>query len=870
MSESVNGNKHPLVVLLAVYFLSGIVSLSYEVLWIKMLALQFGVSIFGVVITVSAFMCGLGLGSLSFSRKCYSVKRPLLVYACLEFLIALMTVSIPEVYQWNQTEFSALAINTSLLAWSGIQMAFAFLVLFIPAYLMGAGFSFILRAIEARYERVAWFYGLNAAGAALGALLPLLLIPLLGWLNALFVIAGMGFVIALVSLILALNKSIATNQSSENLNSKISLKILLHYAAVGMLSMILQVAWTRLFGMLLLRTEYIAALIICIFVLGIGLGSLLSQRLHHPKWLMWIPLFIGLYSVLGLWVTPYLNSWSTLPSDSWAYSMLVKALLVTGLALPVTMALGAWFPLLTKNFHNTDFSATRLYSVNSLGAGLGAALTGFVLLPYLGATTSIVVAATFFILLAGGMVANPYRWPAFAIVIMLSLPVYSLKPVAVLLPAAYANSSDLFVSEDAISLTHVVQTENGQRMLLSDLQRMDASTDLASVESQRNQLRLPLLLHPNPHRVLLLGLGTGITASAAANLPNVQVSAVEISRGAINAAKTYFIESNLGMPSKMVIINDDARHYLISGTSRYDIIVGDLFHPDLVGRSSLLSLQQFERVKARLNDDGVFVQWLALNQFDIGSLDIMLRTFNRVFPKSHVFMDGFRVALVGMNSQYQSVFAQAMSHPELNQTQYQQLSGGEGKWTWLGRYGFPIQASSGPVQDEWKPQIEYRLPIARFDGSIDLLGCIKFIQDQRIHVDKAAELLGVAADKREFENAFIANSLSYRSWMASLGGQEAEAIRLLQLSYQANKLDRWVGFSLADRIYTQVGELDPKQKKPVLEGVLSIRSDHVQALKDLYEMESLSGDAESALKYLTRIKSLSPLERIKKNHVLIK
>jgi spermidine synthase len=47
------------------YCVSGLTSLAYEVLWARMLSMQFGVSIFGVVLAVTAFMIGLGLGSLS-------------------------------------------------------------------------------------------------------------------------------------------------------------------------------------------------------------------------------------------------------------------------------------------------------------------------------------------------------------------------------------------------------------------------------------------------------------------------------------------------------------------------------------------------------------------------------------------------------------------------------------------------------------------------------------------------------------------------------------------------------------------------------------------------------------------------------------
>jgi len=67
-------------VFLFLYLLSGVISLAYEVLWIRMLSLQFGVSIFGVVVTVTAFMAGLGggavLATLYAGLRCWKVASP--------------------------------------------------------------------------------------------------------------------------------------------------------------------------------------------------------------------------------------------------------------------------------------------------------------------------------------------------------------------------------------------------------------------------------------------------------------------------------------------------------------------------------------------------------------------------------------------------------------------------------------------------------------------------------------------------------------------------------------------------------------------------------------------------------------------------
>jgi len=296
--------------------------------------------------------------------------------------------------------------------------------------------------------------------------------------------------------------------------------------------------------------------------------------------------------------------------------------------------------------------------------------------------------------------------------------------------------------------------------------------------------------------------------------------------------------------------------------ARYDVIVGDLFHPDLVGRSALLSLQQFARVKSRLNDNGVFVQWLALNQFDVGSLEIMLRTFKREFTNAHVFVDGFRIALVGFKRDADIAFAPLMAHDVWPPSQLETMSGGEGKWTWLGRYAFAIADSPGLVQDEWKPQIEYRLPKAKYNGDINLVKTVNYIQARRLHVDKAKQVLAVPLDdQRQFENAYIANVLSYQSWIAELKGNDGEAVRLLQLSYQANRLDRWVGFNMADRIFAQLNGQSEANLRRGLEAVLKVREDHVEALKTLYRLERAAAHQDLAATYLARIRHLSPFEK---------
>ena len=131
--------------LILVYFLTGLTSIAYEVLWVRMLGLQFGVSIFGVIVTVAAFMAGLGGGSLLGAVVAARLKRPLLIFAILEALIALYALVMPSMFQQVDGVLGALAVNSTLSQWYTLQATAAFMVLFLPAMAMGIGFPLILR-----------------------------------------------------------------------------------------------------------------------------------------------------------------------------------------------------------------------------------------------------------------------------------------------------------------------------------------------------------------------------------------------------------------------------------------------------------------------------------------------------------------------------------------------------------------------------------------------------------------------------------------------------------------------------------------------------------------------------------------------------
>jgi len=825
-----------------------------------MVATQFGISIFGVVITITAFMLGLGLGSLAGRRLVSRVANPLLMFAVLEGSVALCAFGFPWLADWGGDALAKWGSDLPLSQWYGLQSAVLLLILVIPAMAMGAAFPAILAAGDDGTDRLGDYYGANASGAAIGALIPLLLLPAFGWGLAVKLIATLGAGVAIVAGLLSRHPHHGTfAEPTLGVSTRIPRGVLLAYGGIGCAAILLEVAWTRLFGLAMLRTEYVMAIILAVYIAGIGLGSLLSRRLPVGTSLHAFPLLAAFAMILGLWAFPLLSAWVERSSfSSLGDALIVQAALLAVLTLPVTIALGAWLPLLTRSLGVDGQGGAVLYGANALGSALGALIGGFTLVPLIGTPAIIVVAALMILLLGLGLVQGWRWWIAVVPLLLLAWPVRDYPPVAELLPIVNKGGSDLYRFEDAVSLTHVVEREDGQRLLLSDLQRMDAATDPSSVMVQRNQARLPLLLHPNPRSVLFLGLGTGITASGSLAYPELKREAVELSQGAIDAAPIWFGAVNRGVVSRMRIHHDDSRRFLLATSERYDVIVGDLFHPDLVGRSALLSVQQFRRARDHLTGGGIFVQWLALNQFSVETLQVVLRSFSQIYPHNMLFLDGFRVALVGFEGAWEGV-DHVLSATD---SSVDGPTGGEGGWTWLGRYWGRIHVGAGPVQDEWRPSIEFSLPRARFSGDLDIIKVMSWLESQRPSLMLAIKDLRIPmADKDAFERAYAATQLAMRSWREALQGRDEAAVRLIRFANKANPADRAIAWGLADRMYTSLDEAARHgiDRRKALEQILGVFPDHPESLLELARLAERNGQTEQASRLLQHYFAVSPL-----------
>ena len=299
---------------------------------------------------------------------------------------------------------------------------------------------------------------------------------------------------------------------------------------------------------------------------------------------------------------------------------------VVAFLLP-TLVMGALFSHLCTRARAAGISFARMLGVNTLGAALAPLLFGVVLVPLLGTkTTLLLIAAGYLALSLRRARLAPPQW-ATAIVI-LGLAIWAPALTIVDIPAGGRLVSHV---EGAMATVSVVEDADGVARLHINNRQQEGSS--ASLVADARQALLPLLLHPSPARALFLGLGTGVTASAAAEDPQLQVDAVELLPEVIDAAALFTRGFGDGEPNpRFRVTVGDARRFVRATQNRYDLIVSDNFHPARSGSGSLYTVEHFEAVRDRLGPGGLFCQWLALHQLDLDTLRSSVRSFMTVYP----------------------------------------------------------------------------------------------------------------------------------------------------------------------------------------------------------------------------------------------
>src|SRR3989442_10221797 len=142
------------------------------------------------------------------------------------------------------------------------------------------------------------------------------------------------------------------------------------------------------------------------------------------------------------------------------------------------------------------------------------------------------------------------------------------------------------------------------------------------------------ILHPDPRRSLVIGLGTGSTAGWLGAVPSMQrVDVVELEPAVIGVARACSAVNHDVLHNPRVHIRiADAREVLLVARDRYDIIFSEPSNPYRAGIASLFTEEFYRASAARLNPNGIFLQWLQAYDVDTETIRTIYATVGSVFP----------------------------------------------------------------------------------------------------------------------------------------------------------------------------------------------------------------------------------------------
>jgi spermidine synthase len=450
------------------------------------------------------------------------------------------------------------------------------------------------------------------------------------------------------------------------------------------------VIWTRLLSLHFGATVYTFALILAVFLLGLGIGSSvgasLSRNILAPRRALgWCQLLLcaamawsayQLTESLPYWpINPSIATtpWFTLQLD------LVRCLWVV---LPGAILWGASFPLALAAVASTEQDAALLaggvYASNTVGAIAGSLVTSFILVPWIGSSHTeqviIIISALSALLMlepsysappdiAGGKRGWSLAGTAVLAVGMIAagLLARSVHELPGLLVAygRYAatrvgQAEIIYVGEGLNASVAVSRLSNGV-LNYHNAGKVQASSEPQDMRLQRMLGHMTTLIPSQTKKVVVIGCGAGVTAGAVSVDPALESETIaEIEPLVPRVVSTYFAEHNFDVVRnpKVHVQIDDARHFIETTKEKFDAVTSDPLDPWVKGAAMLYTVEFFEMVKQHLNPGGVVTLFVQLYESNTEAVKSEIGTFLEAFPNGIVFGNtnegkGYDLVLVG-------------------------------------------------------------------------------------------------------------------------------------------------------------------------------------------------------------------------------
>ncbi|MGP0629488.1 fused MFS/spermidine synthase [Nitrospina sp. 32_T5] len=667
------------------FFVSGFTGLIYEVVWTRLLTQVLGNTHYSIATVLTTFMAGLALGSYLGGRWVDRHGEPLVLYAVLEGIIGVFCFLIPylidlglPLFQWIYSHFRDDYMLASLL-----RFGVCATILIVPASFMGATLpvlgKFVSDDEQGIGRDVGTLYAMNTFGAVVGAFASaFVFMRAFGISATIWIAAALNLTIAAIILFSVRGEgrlaSLLTNEPQAESHSRAEPPspftpelwgVLICFGLSGVAALIYQVAWNRIFSLLLGSSVYAFSLILTTFILGLALGTVVFARLVNRfrdlkvtfgalqvaigfSALVALP-FFGDVPLFNRWV--YLNWNLNFATVQWANFLIIFAIIF----IP-TFCMGAQFPVVVRmvaqRLETLGRNVGSAYASNTVGTIFGSFVGGFLLIPWLGIQNTILTAVILNMLLGGYLLATSpglslnfktYILPGVLVLFVLGAQDIRAWDRAVIssgsyipyrlddLDAALGDRNKILFYEEGIHTT--VTTELGRTGNI--FLRVNGKTDASLAMDMRTQLLsgyLPMLFNKPREQVLVIGQGSGVTLGAVEQFPAKEIDLVEISPAVIEGSRFFepFNHHALEDPRVNLILQDGRNHITLTD-KKYDVIISEPSNPWISGIGALFTVDFFRLVEQRLNAGGIVCIWTHTNMSPENFKSIA-RSFHAVFP----------------------------------------------------------------------------------------------------------------------------------------------------------------------------------------------------------------------------------------------
>jgi spermidine synthase len=697
---------------LALTVMTGFSGLVYEVAWQKYLATLLGSHSEATAAVLAIFLGGLAVGYSLFgattarfverARSRSEAPRLFFLYGGVEAGIGLWVMVFPLMFGVAQALSVRIHPDSEPVAFA-LDLVLTVLLIGPPTILMGGTIPILTQALARGLEdatRVhAWIYAFNTAGAFAGALAGgFALVPLLGLDGVLQAMGILNLLAGATFLWLQRTARAAAGTAAGVTAAVRPAAGFAAYAGVALLAgfalMAIQTVLNRVGGLALGASHFTFAMVVAVFVLCIALGSFAVSALPRippalivgSQWAL-VALLALLYFALD--EAPYYahvvrSLFRDQDAGFYPYHGLAFLGILGVLAVPIGLS-GALLPLLFHHLRHEagDLGAVagRLYSWNTAGSLLGALLGGYALLFWLDlhhvyaiAVGALAVGAallTWKVLRTRAWIGAVVAAAALAALALLrpwdpdhlAIGTFRLrKPIPqsysglrAFFAAANGQVKTIFHDDDPTSTVTVreVHLPTGQtsRSIVTNgkpdgnLQGDYPTTAFAAL--------LPALFAEDVADTFVIGWGTGVTVGEFAALDETRnVTVAEISPAVIAAAPLFdYGNLNASRSPKVRVVRADAYRALLRSEGRYGVIASEPSNPWVVGIEMLFSEEFLRAARARLAPGGVYAQWMHTYEIDEATVELVLRTYARVFDHVAVwFTMGPDLVLLGFES----------------------------------------------------------------------------------------------------------------------------------------------------------------------------------------------------------------------------